>query len=326
MTKLGEQHEPWQTNGTRRSGRTLPDVAKTNSASVAGELDRVGMAGIDVALRRRDENGHVILTPAKADAFVSLDDPEAKGIHMSRLFLRLHESLDREELSPGLIQKLLSGFVESHSSLSKSSALRLSYSHLWRRPALLSDHAAWRNYPVTIESRIVEGKVQHQLSVVVTYSSTCPCSAALARQLLREQFEHEFAGQEMVAPEQVAAWIDSERMTYPTPHSQRSHAEVTVILGDAHVAYPVNDLIDTVESAIATAVQTVVKRQDEQQFAKINGENLMFCEDAARRIREAVEKLDYAADYRIRVDHLESLHPHDAVAIVTKGVPGGLQA
>jgi GTP cyclohydrolase I len=130
----------------------------------------------------------------------------------------------------------------------------------------------------------------------------------------------------MVAPDQVAAWIDSERMTYPTPHSQRSHAEVTVILGDADVAYPVNDLIDTVESAIATAVQTVVKRQDEQQFAKINGENLMFCEDAARRIREAVEKLEYASDYRIRVDHLESLHPHDAVAIVTKGVPGGLRA
>jgi GTP cyclohydrolase I len=80
----------------------------------------------------------------------------------------------------------------------------------------------------------------------------------------------------------------------------------------------------SVESAIQTAVQTVVKREDEQQFAKINGENLMFCEDAARRIRETIDKLDYAADYRIRVEHLESLHPHDAVAIVTKGLQGGL--
>ena len=326
MAKLGEQHEPWQTNGSRRAGRLMPDVAQNNPATIAGELDRVGMAGIDVALRRRDEHGHIILTPAKADVFVSLDDPEAKGIHMSRLFLRLHEALDQEELSPSLIQRLLAGFVQSHESLSTRSAIRIAYSHLWRRPALLSDHAAWRNYPVAIESRLNNGKVEHHLSVVITYSSTCPCSAALARQLLREQFEKEFAGQEMVSPSRVASWIDSDRMTYPTPHSQRSHAEVTVVLSDTPVAYPVNDLIDTVESAISTAVQTVVKRQDEQQFAKINGENLMFCEDAARRIREAVDKLDYAADYRIRVDHLESLHPHDAVAIVAKGIPGGLEA
>ncbi len=27
----------------------------------------------------------------------------------------------------------------------------------------------------------------------------------------------------------------------------------------------------------------------------------------------------------IQASHLESLHPHDAVAIVTKGIPGGLQ-
>ncbi len=282
------------------------------------------MAGIDVALRRRDEHGHIILTPAKADAFVSLDVPDVKGIHMSRLFLRLHAALEHEELSPSLVERILASFIESHSTISRSSLIRLQYSHLCKRPALLSDHAAWRNYPITIESRLVNGKIEHRLTVKVTYSSTCPCSAALARQLLRDQFEREFVGEEVVSVQQVSRWIDSDRMTYPTPHSQRSHADVTVVLGSVDVAFPVNDLIISIESAIQTAVQTVVKREDEQQFAKINGENLMFCEDAARRIREVVDKLDYAADYRIRVEHLESLHPHDAVAVVTKGLEGGL--
>jgi GTP cyclohydrolase I len=34
--------------------------------------------------------------------------------------------------------------------------------------------------------------------------------------------------------------------------------------------------------------------------------------------------LDFV-DYRIQASHLESLHPHDAVAVVTKGIVGGLR-
>lgn len=47
---------------------------------------------------------------------------------------------------------------------------------------------------------------------------------------------------------------------------------------------PVIELIDYAEVALRTAVQTVVKRSDEQAFAVANGQNLMFCEDAARRL------------------------------------------
>lgn len=326
MSKIGARQDPWQANAADQRHQVLPDVASTSAPQVGGRLDRVGMSRVDVVIRRHDENGRVVLTPAKADAFVSLDAPDAKGIHMSRLFLRLHEALDSEELSPKLLERLLHGFVQSHAKLSRSSGVRLTYDHLCRRAALLSDHSAWRHYPVQIESSLENNAVRHKLSVRVTYSSTCPCSAALAKQLLREQFEEEFSAETLVDPRRVSRWIDSDRMMYPTPHSQRSHADVTVVLGDVEVAFPTNDLIETVESAVATAVQTVVKRRDEQHFARINGENLMFCEDSARRIREVIDKVEYVRDYRVRVEHLESLHAHDAVAVVTKGVPGGLTA
>ena len=36
------------------------------------------------------------------------------------------------------------------------------------------------------------------------------------------------------------------------------------------------------EAALGTPVQTAVKREDEQAFARLNGRNLMFCEDAPR--------------------------------------------
>ena len=74
------------------------------------------------------------------------------------------------------------------------------------------------------------------------------------------------------------------------------------------------DLIDRIEHALGTPVQTAVKRADEQAFAVLNGGNLMFVEDAARRVRAALDDLGHDATPHVHVRHLESLHPHDAVA------------
>jgi len=87
--------------------------------------------------------------------------------------------------------------------------------------------------------------------------------------------------------------------------------------------FPFLSLIDSVEEALATPVQTAVKREDEQAFAKLNGENLMFCEDAGRRIKLALNNNPDFLDFWARAAHYESLHAHDAVAVVTKGVRGG---
>lgn len=46
----------------------------------------------------------------------------------------------------------------------------------------------------------------------------------------------------------------------------------------------------------------------------LNGANLMFCEDAARRVQSAVDADEDIADFHVRIIHLESLHAHDAVA------------
>ena len=49
----------------------------------------------------------------------------------------------------------------------------------------------------------------------------------------------------------------------------------------------------------------------------------MFCEDAARRLYAALDKDTSLDDFWIRVNHMESLHPHNAVAIVVKGIEKG---
>ncbi|MFC6671949.1 GTP cyclohydrolase, FolE2/MptA family [Marinobacterium aestuariivivens] len=106
--------------------------------------------------------------------------------------------------------------------------------------------------------------------------------------------------------------------SWATPHSQRSFAKVRVRLAGIDT-FPLERLIGIIESALQTPVQTAVKREDEQAFARLNGQNLMFCEDAARRIQAALN----GTDFRIRVEHQESLHAHDAVAMAVKAIPGG---
>nr|QTX14862.1 GTP cyclohydrolase I type 2 [Klebsiella pneumoniae] len=50
-------------------------------------------------------------------------------------------------------------------------------------------------------------------------------------------------------------------------------------------------------------------------FAVANGQNLMFCEDAARRLNNVFFVVHpFCEAFDIRVEHQESLHPHNAVA------------
>jgi GTP cyclohydrolase I len=121
------------------------------------------------------------------------------------------------------------------------------------------------------------------------------------------------------------AWLGGTDGIVATPHAQRSTARVRAKLARA-AELPITDLIDALESVLATPVQTAVKREDEQAFALANGQNLMFCEDAARRIRRMLEADPRIADWWLRAAHHESLHPHDAVAITARGIAGGYVA
>jgi len=159
--------------------------------------------------------------------------------------------------------------------------------------------------------------------VEIPYSSTCPCSAALARQLIQRQFREDFGDRGDVSAEDVLGWLGTENGIVATPHSQRSVAQIKVRLSEDTDSFPLEQLIDVVEDALKTPVQTAVKREDEQEFARLNGQNLMFCEDAARRIQHALNNQVSYQDFWVRVNHLESLHAHNAVSIVTKGLEGG---
>jgi len=304
------------------TARLMPDVAVHAQPHLAGELDWVGMDGIEVPVRFDAGDGDVQRASARVGAFVNLRRPDKRGIHMSRLYLQVEQALSTQTLSATSLRELLRGFLDSHKDLSDRACLSIRFEHLVRRPALRSGNSGWRAYPVSIEASLVGDAFLLELGTEVVYSSTCPASAALSRQLIQEQFSKDFDASRPIDHAAVLAWLGSEKGIVATPHAQRSVARLRVRPAEG-AKFDLINLIDRTEQALGTPVQTAVKREDEQAFALANGGNLMFCEDAARRIQKALDADDSLSDFHIRVEHQESLHPHDAVAYASKGVEGG---
>jgi len=133
------------------------------------------------------------------------------------------------------------------------------------------------------------------------YSSACPCSAELA-----EHARH-------------------RRGVYAIPHSQRSKARITLEEAPGRKIW-IEDVQAHCLAALKTETQVMVKREDEQAFAELNGANIKFVEDAARLLYREFDRDPRVCDFQIACSHLESLHSHDAVSVICKGVKGGLAA
>ncbi|MEM1412232.1 MAG: GTP cyclohydrolase FolE2 [Pseudomonadota bacterium] len=303
--------------------RQMPDIAHELQPEVAGTLDWVGMNDIELPVRIEDGSGSMIQSTARVTAYVNLTSAEEKGIHMSRLYLHLDQAFRDRALSPATLRQILRSFLDSHEGLSDRALVRVDFDYIVRRKALVSDNEGWRRYPVSMIGHMHDQEFSLEMGLEVLYSSTCPCSAALARQLIQEQFEKDFASGEPLDFDAVKNWLGSEQGIVATPHSQRSSAELRVRLKPSFQLFPIVELIDRVEGALKTPVQSTVKREDEQAFALLNGQNLMFCEDSGRRIKNALNSDERILDFWARCTHYESLHPHNAVSVVTKGVEGG---
>ncbi|MDH0142779.1 GTP cyclohydrolase FolE2 [Aquipseudomonas alcaligenes] len=286
---------------------TLPDIAIQTSDQAQPALDFVGMQQIALPVQLAG-------TPlaCRVDAGVSLDDASARGIHMSRLYLALQD-LEQQPLTLPAVQQVLRQFLDSHTGLAQRAYLNLRGELLLKRPALISPLAGWKAYPVALNTRLDATGFHVELQLTLGYSSTCPCSAALARQLIQQRFIDDFAGKSLDHVD-ILDWLGSSEGILATPHSQRSEARLQLRLDPTLQELPLLHWLDSAEAALGTALQTAVKRADEQAFALANGQNLMFCEDAARRLHRALRAQNGLLGFALEVVHAESLHAHDAAA------------
>ncbi|QPJ62514.1 MAG: GTP cyclohydrolase I FolE2 [Candidatus Nitronauta litoralis] len=293
--------------------RLLPDITNTQHAPESYSLQWVGMEDIAVPILFNEGDRQQQKVSAKANVYVSLDDTTAKGIHMSRLHAHLNQ-LSTQTCDKEGLDLLLKNLVFSQEGISQSSKIDLTFDLLLPKESLLSNETGFQTYPIEIRGQQLNGRCHYGLKITVPYSSTCPCSASLANQLFANAIDNQFLGQR-IQKQELISWAHAT--TVATPHGQRSFAYLNLSLGDNH--WPsLPSLIAQIEETIGTPVQTMVKRSDEQEFARLNADNLMFCEDAARKIKCMLEQSDWALDYWFKVEHQESLHAHNAVVIDQK--------
>jgi GTP cyclohydrolase I len=280
---------------------SLPDMMEAVGAIPGAPvaIQQVGVAGFKLPLKYRARSGRALHTlETSVTGTVSLE-AHLKGINMSRIVRSFYDHAD-ELVSPAFVAKLLQVYRRDVGAL--AARLRLDFSYPTKQRALRSGLEGWQYYQAAFLGRIDDaGRVRRFIELDFVYSSACPCSAELA--------EH----------------ARDTRGVYAIAHNQRSKARVLVELAPTAELH-LEELRDHVLRALVTETQVMVKREDEQAFAELNGAHIKFVEDAARLVYAELAKDERIADFQVACSHLESLHSHDAVSVICKGVPGGLSA
>jgi GTP cyclohydrolase I len=279
---------------------TLPDMTETvdsvEGANVA--IQQVGISGFRLPLRFASPGGEALTLEARITGTVSLQ-ANLKGINMSRI-MRTFYARKEEVFNLDTLGNIVQDYQRELGSL--SARLKVAFSYPALVPSLRSGLEGYQFYSGSYEA-VCEGNglVRRYVELDFVYSSACPCSAELA--------EH----------------ASETRQAYAIPHSQRSKARIKVEVAPDTVLH-LEDLIQHARLALKTETQVMVKREDEQAFAELNGAYVKFVEDAARLVYEQLVSDKRIRDFQVACSHQESLHSHDAVSVIARGIPGGFRA
>ncbi len=279
---------------------SLPDVMDAVGAVEGANqpIQQVGVSNFKLPLRFAVRGGEPVTLETSVTGTVSLE-AGLKGINMSRIMRSFYE-YEGEVFTPATLKKILSRYRSSIGS--GEARLRLTFAYPLKQRSLRSGLAGYRYYAVSYEGWLMrDGAFRSFIEFDFVYSSACPCSAELA--------EHARA----------------TRGVFAVAHSQRSKARLRVAIADGK-RLGVEDLHAHCVAALRTETQVMVKREDEQAFAELNGAYLKFVEDAARLVYAQLDGDARIKDFQVACSHLESLHSHDAVSVICKGVRGGFTA
>ena len=280
---------------------SLPDVQNSGASGMEGAnvpILQVGISGFRLPLRYVGPDGEDLSLETKVTGTVSLD-ADKKGINMSRIMRTFYDFKD-ETFSPEVLGKVLRIYKDRLDS--REARLKTAFSYPMEQESLRSGLRGIQYYDCSFEGIIdLADRFRQIVHFDFVYSSACPCASELS--------EHAREHRDLLA----------------IPHSQRSRARVSVeIHPDKELS--LLELRDLCLAALRTETQVMVRREDEQAFAELNGAYVKFVEDAARLLYEQLDDDSRIVDFRVVCSHFESLHSHDAIAVLCRGVDGGFRA
>ena len=257
----------------------MHDVSKAPSESKLG-IHKVGIRCVPVSLHIHLHSG-VQETVAEASVYTDLS-PEVTGSHLSRL-VEVLGSIESQAIKSdmGIMRAYLDKLAERLGS--QDAYLKLRFPILLKKPAPVSGILGTMRFDCTLQGELLEGDLRVYKKIRVPYVSACICSKSIS---------------------------------LFNAHSQRSFADVTVLLRDEDINY--EDIIEIVEASCSAPIRALLKREDEKFVTEMMYDNAGFVETIIRSVALKLDTLPLRG-WSVCCEHFESIHQHNAVSIIRGG-------
>lgn len=258
----------------------LPDVQNTED-SRDKHIKKVGIRELHVPVTLVGMDDEPMRTTANFSIYCSLNE-NVRGANMSRFAEIIHEVIEKN-ISLEIIRGVLEELKERLGS--KDGYVKMRFKYFIKKDAPMSELVGYMDYDCILEGRLLGDVFSLYLTVQVPYTSLCPCS---------------------------------KELSLTGAHNQRSTADITVEL--KHFVY-IEEIIYMIETLVSSPLYSVLKRVDEKFVTEQAYEKPRFVEDMARDIALALDDwLDRKIeDYVVVINHFESIHKHNAVAVINAG-------
>jgi GTP cyclohydrolase I len=203
-----------------------------------------------------------------------------KGTHMSRFVEVLNEF--GPVLHVDNIQTILRDLAKRLES--ESSHVTFEFPFFLEKRAPATGAVGLMDYVVRFDATLEKKRTDFVVTVVVPVTTLCPCSKAISERGAHNQRGHVTYGIRSVKP----IWIE--------------------------------DMIALVEQSASCELYSLLKRPDEKVVTERAFDNPVFVEDLVRNVAARSNREKNITWYRVEAENFESIHNHNAYALVEKRV------
>lgn len=252
----------------------------SKTSTLSVGIQKVGIRQVPIPLNIHLKD-QIQPTIAKASIYTDLSE-DVMGSHLSRL-LEVLDKVSCDVVSTDLqtMELYLNTLKERLNAT--NAYLKLRFPILLSQLAPVTGIPGHIRYECTLSGEIDSGDLKVFKTIRVPYMSACICSKSIS---------------------------------LFNAHCQRSFADVTLLLKDSDV--PFEELVEIVEHSCSAPIRATLKREDEKFITEQAYDRAGFVETISRHIAKQLDNLRVRG-WLVVCEHEESLHQHNAVALIRGG-------
>ena len=245
-------------------------------------IDRVGVCDVRYPITVLDRNQEKQPTVATIDLSVDLPH-HFKGTHMSRFIEILN--LRHGEITMKNIPEILEELKERLEA--ERSHIEITFPYFLDKEAPVTKKKARIDYTCSFIAESGPKEQDFILKVEVPVTSLCPCSKEISKYGAHNQRGYvtiEVRSIQYASGEWAFVWIE--------------------------------ELIEMAEQSASAPLYALLKREDEKHVTEQAYENPVFVEDLVRNVALRLKADQRISSYRVKTVNQESIHSHNAFAVV----------